>query len=412
MSSSRWGRTFSSLAVYNYRWFFFGQAISVSGTWMQTVGQAWLVLRLTHSGTDLGLVTAARFLPMLLLGPFAGLLADRLDKRRILYVTQTLAGICALALATVVWTGWVQMWMVYLIAIALGLVNAFDNPTRQGFIPEMVPDHELRNAITLNSVTINVARVVGPSLAGVLIAEVSLGACFLANALSYVAVLVSLVVMDASALRPSVPEPRARRQVRAGFSYVGRTPELLVPLIMIAVIGTLAWEFQVSLPLMAERAFHGDASTYGEFLAAMGAGAVAGGLISASRAVIGGTALATTSAGWGIVILLAAVAPTLPTEIAALVLVGYGSISFNSISKTVLQLQAAPNMRGRVMALWSVAYLGSTPIGGPIVGWVGQHLGARWSLVVGGAPTLLVGLVSYPYLARAHRAQDLVVRSP
>jgi len=403
--TGRAGRTFSSLRVYNYRCFFIGQTISVSGTWMQTVAQAWLVLRLTGSGTDLGLVTAARFLPMLVLGPWGGLVADRLDKRRILYVTQCLAGLCAFALAAVVWTGAVRLWMVYVIALALGMVNVFDNPTRQGFIPEMVPDDELRNAITLNSVTVNVARVVGPSLAGALIAGVGLAACFLANAASYVAVLASLAVMDRSSLRPSDPEPRAGGQVRAGFRYVARTPELLVPLLMIAVVGTLAWEFQVSLPLMAQRAFHGGASTYGLFLGAMGAGAVVGGLISASKSSSGGTALAVTSAGWGVVILLAAVAPNRATELAALVLVGYGSISFNAISKTTLQLRAAPNLRGRVMALWSVAYLGSTPIGGPIVGWVGQHLGARWSLVVGGAPTLLVGLIAYPYLARAGRRE-------
>jgi MFS family permease len=399
------GRTFSSLAVYNYRCFFVGQTISVSGTWMQAVAQAWLVLQLTGSGTALGLITAARFLPTLLFGPWGGLMADRLDKRRLLFVTQTVAALCAFVLATVVWTGVVQLWMVFAIALALGCVNVFDNPARQVFIPEMVPNEELPNAITLNSVTVNVARVIGPSIAGVMIAGVGLAACFLANAFSFVAVLVSLAVMRVAALRPSTLEPRERGQVRAGFRYVARTPELLVPLLMIAVVGTLAWEFQVSLPLMAERAFHGDASTYGAFLAAMGVGAVVGGLLSASRSYTAGTALARTSIAWGVVILAAALAPTMGLEMIALLFVGSGSIAFNALSKTTLQLRAAPHMRGRVMALWSVAYLGSTPIGGPIIGWIGQNVGPRWTLVVGGVSCILVGLVAYPYLARARNGE-------
>jgi len=392
--------TFVSLHIRNYRLFFAGQIISTSGTWMQTVAQGWLVLRLTRSGTDLGLITAARFLPMMLFSPWGGLIADRLDKRRILYVTQTLAGLLALLLAALVADHVITLWMVAVIALALGFVNVFDNPTRQSFIAEMVPEKNLGNAITLNSVTINMARVIGPALAGVLIATVGIAPCFLANAVSFGAVLISLVMMRPRELYPVARPTRQPGQVREGLRYVRRTPELLVPLIMITVVGTLAWEFQVSLPLMARFAFHGSAATYGTMLAFMGAGAVVGGLVTARRGRLSAVGLGRSSIGWGLAILAASIAPNLPAEYGLLLLVGYGSISFNSLAKTTLQLAAVPSMRGRVMALWSVAWLGSTPIGGPIVGWIGQCFGARWSLVVGGLAAVAAGLLGYASLKR------------
>jgi MFS family permease len=395
--------TFVSLRFRNYRLFFAGQIISTSGTWMQTVAQGWLVLRLTRSGTDLGLITAARFLPMMLFSPWGGLIADRLDKRRILYLTQTLAGLLALVLAALVATHVITLWMVAVIALALGFVNVFDNPTRQSFIAEMVPEEDLGNAITLNSVTINMARVIGPALAGVLIATVGIAPCFLANAVSFGAVLISLVMMRARELYPVARPPRQPGQVREGLRYVRRTPELLVPLIMITVVGTLAWEFQVSLPLLARFTFHGSAATYGTMLAFMGAGAVVGGLVTARRARISAVGLGRSSFGWGLAILAASIAPNLAAEYGLLLLVGYGSISFNSLAKTTLQLAAVPSMRGRVMALWSVAWLGSTPVGGPIVGWIGQTFGARWSLVVGGLATVAAGLLGYASLRRIDR---------
>jgi MFS family permease len=392
--------TFVSLRVRNYRLFFAGQIISTSGTWMQAVAQGWLVLRLSHSGTDLGLITAARFLPMMLFSPWGGLIADRLDKRRILYVTQVLAGLLALVLAGLVADHVITLWMVAAIAVALGCVNVFDNPTRQSFIAEMVPNKDLGNAITLNSVTINMARVMGPALAGVLIATVGLAPCFVANAASFGAVLISLAMMRAGELYPVDRPPRQAGQVREGLRYVRRTPELLVPLIMITVVGTLAWEFQVSLPLMARNTFHGSAATYGTMLAFMGAGAVVGGLVTARRNRITAVGLGRSSVGWGLAILAASIAPNLPAEYGLLLLVGYGSISFNALAKTTLQLAAVPSMRGRVMALWSVAWLGSTPVGGPIVGWIGQSFGARWTLVVGGLAAILAGLLGYPSLKK------------
>jgi MFS family permease len=395
-------RIAASLRHRNYRLFFFGQLISVIGTWMQTVAQSFLVLELTHSGTQLGLTTAVRFLPLLLFGQVGGLLADRMDKRRVLYVTQTAAGLLAAAFAVLTATGEIRLWIIYLLAAALGFVNVFDNPARQAFISEMVPPADLPNAVTLNSVSMNMARVFGAALGGVL-AAIGLALCFAINAASFIAVLASLAAMSAAKLYPARRAPRKKGQIRAGVSYVKRTPELLVPLIMIAVIGTLAWEFQVSLPLMSDNVFHDGAAGYGIMGSVMGVGAVAGGLVAAARARPSGRALCLSAIGWGIAILVAAVAPTMPLELVALLFVGYGSITFNSMAKTVLQLAADPEMRGRVMALWGLAWLGSTPIGGTIVGWVAQEAGARWSLVLGGVPTVLIGLAALPLLARMDR---------
>ena len=397
------GRIGSSLRYRNYRLFSFGQLVSVMGTWMQTVAQSFLVLDLTHSGTDLGLVTAARFLPMLVFGPAGGLFADRHNKRRILYVTQALAGLLAAVFAILTATHVIQMWMVYLLALSLGFVNVFDNPARQSFISEMVPPDDLPNAVTLNSVSMNLARVFGAAAGGVLASVLGLALCFTCNAISFVAVIASLAAMNAALLYPARPVRKRPGQIRQGLHYVRETPELLIPLLMIALVGTLAWEFQVTLPLMASTVFGGGAASYGVMASVMGVGAVGGGLISAARSRLRARSLSLAAIGWGIAITAAAVAPTLPLELAALVFVGYGSITFNSYAKTTLQLAADPEMRGRVMALWALAWLGSTPIGGPLVGWIAQELGARWSLVAGGIPTLLCGLLALPALTRIDR---------
>ena len=393
----------ASLSHRNYRLFFFGQLVSQAGTWMQTVAQSFLVLGLTHSGTQLGLTTAARFLPVLLFGQVGGLFADRADKRRVLYVTQASAGLLAAAFAVLTGTQEMRLWTVYVLALALGFVNVFDNPARQSFISELVPPDDLPNAVTLNSVSMNIARVFGAALGGLVAAVLGLALCFGLNAVSFAAVLASLAAMRAAGLFPARRVTREPGQIRQGLRYVRGTPELLIPLVMIAVIGALAWEFPVSLPLMASKVFGGGAAAYGVMASVMGVGAVAGGLVAAGRGRPRASALCLSAIGWGIAILLAAVAPTMPLELAALVFVGYGSITFNSMAKTVLQLAAKPTMRGRVMALWGLAWLGSTPIGGSIVGWIGQDAGARWSLVVGGLPTLLCGLLALPALTRIDR---------
>ena len=395
----------SSLRQRNYRLFFFGQLVSVAGTWMQTVAQSFLVLGLTHSGTQLGLVTAARFLPMFAFGPLGGVFADRMDKQRVLFVTQTLAGLLAAAFAVLVGTHSIRLWIVYLLALALGFVNVFDNPARQSFISEMVPAPDLPNAVMLNSVAMNTARVFGAALGGVIAAAIGLALCFACNALSFAAVLISLAAMHRSELFPAKRVAKEKGQVRQGLRYVRATPELLIPLLMIAVVGTLAWEFQVSLPLMASKVFHGGTAAYGVMASVMGAGAAVGGLISAGRVKPRARNMCVAAIGWGVAILAAAVAPNLGWELAAMVAVGYGSISFNSLAKTTLQLAAEPSMRGRVMALWGLAWLGSTPVGGPIVGWMAQVAGARWSLVLGGVACLVCGIAALPILRRVDRRE-------
>jgi MFS family permease len=394
-------RTFRSLSTRNYRIFIAGQVVSLSGTWMQSVAQAWLVLRLTGSGTALGLVIALQFLPVLLFGPFGGVIADRFPKRRLLVGTQTVAMTQALVLGVLVLTGAIELWMVFAMAAVFGLVTAVDNPARQTFVLEMVGTDNLTNAITLNSVVVNAARVVGPALAGVLIAVVGIGICFILNAASYVAVILALLLMRTSELSPAPTQVRAKGQLRAGLSYVRATPELLVPLVMMAIIGTLSYEFQVILPLVAERTFDGGAGTYGTLTSAMGVGAVVGGLATAGRSGAPSDAgLVRAAAMFGAVILLAAVAPFLWLEVLVLVLVGAASINVLATGNTTLQLRAAPEMRGRVMALWAVAFLGTTPVGGPIIGFIGEHAGPRVGLAVGGTAALVAAGLGWWRLVR------------
>jgi MFS family permease len=375
--------TFSALAVPNYRRYFFGQSVSLVGTWMQTTAQAWLVLTLTNSATDLGFVIALQTLPILLLGPYGGVIADRVDKRRLMVVLQALMGIQALVLGVLTVVHVIRLWEVCVLAVVLGLNNTFENPARQAFVLEMVGPTDLRNAVTLNSVTVNAARAVGPAVAGVLIATVGVGVCFLANAVSFVAVVASLVTMDKSALEPSVPSQRAKGQMREGLSYVRHNRRLGVPLVMMAMVGMLTYEFQVSLPELAKHTFHGSSEVYGFMTAAMGIGAVIGGLWTAARGSTGIRPLVIAATGFGAVTLLAALAPILPLELVALALVGWGSVAFLALGNSTLQLNSDPSMRGRVMALWAVAFLGSTPIGGPTIGWVIRVSNPRIGLLVG-----------------------------
>ncbi len=375
--------TFSSLKVPNYRLYFSGQLISLIGTWMQTTAQAWLVLTLTNSPTTLGLVVALQTIPVMLLGPYGGVIADRVDKRRLMVVLQSMMGLQALVLGLLSVFGIVRLWEICVLAVVLGLNNTFEMPARQAFVREMVGKDELRNAITLNSVTANAARAVGPAIAGVLIATAGVGWCFLANAASFVAVVVSLIVMDRAALAPSRPERRARGQLRAGLAYAMGTTEIAVPLVMMAVVGTLAYEFQVTLPVLARGTFHGGSEAFGFMTAAMGVGAVVGGLVTAARGRTGLRPMLIACAGFGLAMLLCALSPALPIAYLALLLVGWGSVSFIAIGNSTIQLSSAPNMRGRAIALWQVAFQGTTPIGGPFIGWIIAATGARSGLMVG-----------------------------
>ena len=402
--------TFAALSVRNYRRYYGGQAVSLIGTWMQMTAQSWLVLSLTHSGAALGAVVALQTLPVLLLAPYGGVIADRLDKRKLMIALQSAMGIQALVLGLLTVTGLVRVWQIGLLAALLGLNNAFENPARQSFMLEMVgPDH-LRNAVSLNSVLVNVARAVGPAVAGLLIATVGDGVCFLINAGSFVAVIGSLATMDQGALNPTPPAPRARGQLREGLRYVRSTPALAVPLLMMAAVGCLTYEFQVSLPVMASRGLHAGATGFGFMTAAMGIGAVVGGLLVAARGKTGTRPLVFAASAFGLAMAMAALAPSLSFELFALGLAGGASISFMATGNSTLQLNAAPAMRGRVMSLWFVAFQGSTPIGGPIVGGVMELLGARAGLSLGAITCFVVALCGYAAL-RATRTRSRRERS-
>ena len=382
-------QTFASLSNPNYRTYFSGQAVSLIGTWMQSIAQSWLVLELTGSGTALGLVVALQTLPILLLGPYGGVVADRMDKRRLMIGLQTMMGVLALVLGLLTITDRVQLWQVYLLALLLGMNNCFENPARQTFVLEMVGPKDLRNAVSLNAVLVNTARAVGPSIAGIIIVTGGIGLCFLLNGLSFLAVIISLLRLDVRALDRSIPTIRSRGQLREGLSYVRRTPTLAIPLLMMGLVGCLAYEFQVVLPVLAQQSFAGNAQTYGFLTGAMGVGAVVGGLYVAAKGTTGLRSLVGATAVFGVVILGAALAPNLAVELVAMTLVGAASVSVLSKGNSTLQLEAAPHMRGRVMALWMVAFLGSTPIGGPIAGAVSQEFGGRAGLVLGAAACLL-----------------------
>jgi MFS family permease len=398
--------TFAALSVPNYRRYLAGQSTSLIGTWMQTTAQSWLVLTITHSALVLGLVVALQFVPLLFLGAYGGVVADRVDKRRLMVILQSLMGVQALTLGILTLTHVVQLWEIALLAVILGLNNTFETPARQAFVMEMVGPRVLRNAVSLNSVMVNVARAVGPAIAGLLIVSVGIGPCFILNALSFVAVVASLLAMNRSQLHPSEPTARAKGQLRAGLRYVAGVPELAVPLLMMTLVGTFAYEFQVVLPVVASHTFHGGARAYGFMMAAMGVGAVGGGLVTAARGRVGLRGVSIAAGVFAAVLLLAAAAPTLTLEYVALAMVGWASISFIARGNTTLQLAAAPQMRGRVMALWAIAFQGTTPVGGPLIGWITALAGARVGLATGGLSGVLaagLGTVAM-YRIRSQRA--------
>ena len=409
-------RTFSSLSNHNYRKFFFGQTTSLIGTWMQMTAQSWLVFTLTHSATDIGFVVALQTLPVLLLGPYGGVVADRVDKRRLMIVLQAAMGVQAGILAVLALAHVVTFLDVCILAIVLGLNNAFENPSRQSFMLELVGPEHLRNAVSLNSTMVNVARVVGPAVGGLMIAAVGSGWCFLFNAVSFIAVISSLTRMDRTALNPVTPTLRAKGQLRDGLRYVRHEPGLALPLVMAAVVGCLAYEFQVSLPYMAEHGLHVGSAGFGFMTAAMGAGAVVGGLAVATRGKVGALPLILAAFGFGIAMTLAAIAPSLALELVALGLAGGAGVAFMSQTNATLQLRSAPEMRGRVMALWFVSFQGSTPIGGPLVGAVMGAYGARAGLGIGAVACFVVaaaGMLALRTLrARAEAAASLAEVTP
>jgi MFS family permease len=384
---------FAALAVPNFRRYVSGQSLSLIGTWVETVAQALLVLQLTHSGTVLGLTTAARYAPILLLSPYAGLLVDRYPKRRVLLATQIGLGLVSAALGAAVLAGDIRLWQVVVLAVLFGILSAVDNPARQAFVQEVVGRDLVRNAVTLNTTSVNVARVIGPTVAAVLVSTVGIGWCFVVNAVSFGFVIVSLLRLDTRRLYPVPPVPRGRGQLRAGLRYAARVPAIIRPLLMMALVGTFTFEFEVSLPLLAETTFHGSSTTYSALIGALGAGAVVGGLYAARSARTGVARLIRASIGYAIAVGLVAVAPTLATAIAACVLVGVASVIFLTTGNATIQLASDPEYRGRVTALWSMALVGTTPIGSPIIGALSDVAGPRSALGLGAAACLAAVIV-------------------
>jgi len=402
-------QTFRSWETPNFRKYFIGQLISASGSWVQQTALVWLVARnLTNAnGLAVGTVVALQFTPVLLGGAWAGVLADRLDKRKLLFATSAGAGLLALVLGVLVLAGEAQLWIVYILAALFGVATALDSPARRSFVTELVPDHHAANAVSLNSSVFTSARVVGPAIAGILIATVGIGWCFIANAVSFVAVVAALMALDLDDIRPAEPTPRRRGQVVDGLRYVWHHTALRTCLVMTAIIGTLSYNFQVTLSLMARKVFHGDAGTFALLSSLMAAAAVVASLFVAHRetvttrfVILGALALGTTMT-------IAATMPSLPWFALMLIPVGLSSISFLSSAGALAQSRAEPEYRGRVAALFAVAFLGSTPIGAPIVGAVSQAFGPRWGLILGGVAALVTGFFSLRAFNARRLAREL-----
>lgn len=396
-------RTFASVrASRNFRLYLVGMAVSATGTWINFTASSWLVLQLTDSGTALGVNAALMFGPVLFLAPFGGVLADRFDKRRILLWTQSGYALVALSMAGLVFADVIQIWMVYLLSALGGVVTALDNPARQSFYVEMVGEEVLTNAVSLNSAVFTGSRIVGPAVAGILIASVGMAVCFLIDGLSYLAVLSALLAMRPHELHPQKRTSRERGHLVAGFRYVWETPQLKWPLIVMAVVFTLVFQWQILIPLLAERGFDAGPREFGLMSAAAGVGSFVAALWMANRnATPTMRRLAWYVMGTGIAMAAAALLPTLWLATLAMVPLGFGAMAFMINGNTMLQLTARPEARGRVMALYGVVFLGSTPIGSPIVGWIGEHFGPRVDLLL--TASIAVGVGAAVLWARARR---------
>ncbi|AMM19080.1 MFS transporter [Frondihabitans sp. PAMC 28766] len=400
---------FSSLKVFNYRLWFSGALVSNTGTWMQATAQDWLVLtRLTnHNATALGVTMALQFLPPILMIPVTGLIADRYDRRRMLMLTQGSMGILGLALGLLVVTDVVQLWMVWAFALVMGVVQAVDAPIRQSFVSELVPPKKLTNAVSLNSASFNGARLIGPAVAGVLIAVIGTGPVFLINAASFIAVLTSLKFIRVSQLQFKPRVKRAKGQIKEGFRYVRGRHDLVVIFIMIFIIGTFGLNFPIYTSTMATQSFGVGASGFGLLTSAVAVGSLAGALLSARREKPRMRVLVLAAISFGVTLTVAALMPTYWSFAAVLIAVGLSSITLMTTANGIVQLSAAPEVRGRVMALYMAIFTGGTPIGAPIVGWVANTFGPREAIGVGAAAGFVAAAVAITWLIRG---QHLRVR--
>ena len=396
--------TFRSLHVRNFRLFFFGQIVSQAGNWMTLVTQTLLVLSLTGNGVAVGLLTACQFLPVLLFGAWAGVIADRSDKRKLLIGVQIFAMAQSFVLAGLAFMDHPPVVAFYVVALAGGLATAFDNPARRSFVVEMVPEDHVTNAVSLNSALMMGSRMVGPALAGLLIQTSGFAWCFLLDGISYIAVIAAYWMVNTKELRAAPITPRAKGQIRAGVRYVHRTPELWIPLVIAAIVGTLSYNFQVVVPLLVTRTFDGSDATFTILFSVLSLGSLIGALATARRPVVGVSHVILSSTAFGAAMLLFAAAPTLGFAFGAAVLVGISSMVFMTSATSIMQLRSDPTMRGRVLALQSIVFLGSTPIGGPILGAICDEWGARAGLLVGGVAAFFAALWGWYAWRRARSA--------
>ncbi|MFE1438227.1 MFS transporter [Streptomyces sp. NPDC058739] len=391
---------FASLSIRNYRLFFLGQAVSNTGTWMQRIAQDWLVLSLTGSATAVGVTTALQFLPMLLLGLYGGVLVDRLPKRGTLLVTQAAMAVTGLALALLTLTGRVEVWHVYVAALAVGLATVVDNPARQSFVTEMVGPDQLQNAVSLNSANFQSARLVGPAVAGLMITGVGTGWAFLFNGLSFVAPVAGLLLMRARELHAVERAPRGKGQLREGLRHVSGRPELIWPIVLVGFVGTFAFNFPVYLSAFTDDVFHGGAGTYSLFNTLMAVGSLAGALLAARRGTARLRVMSVAAMAFGLIEIVAAASPALWMFALLMIPLGLFGMTINVTANTGIQMATDPAMRGRVMALYMMVFLGGSPIGAPIVGWVTDAYGPRVGLAAGGAVAALAAAVIGLILAR------------
>lgn len=410
--------TFRSLRNPNYRRYLAGSLVSNTGTWMQRVAQDWLVLQLPgNSGSELGITTGLQFLPILLLSPYAGVVADRFPKRRLLQVTQAMMALASLALGLVAVLGVAETWHVYLIAFLFGIGAAFDGPARQSFVSEMVGPDDLTNAVGLNSASFNAARILGPAVAGLMIGALGGGAqatgwVILVNAASYLAVIAQLHRMDATLLHPTEIQGREPGMLLEGVRYVRSQPKMVLIMIMVFFAGTFGMNFQITSALMATEVFGLGAGEYGVLGSALAVGSLTGALLAARRVRIRVRLLVVAALGFGVAEIVAGVLPTYVAFAVFSPVIGFFTLTFLSSANATLQLESAPAFRGRVMALYMTILMGGTPVGAPIVGAIGQHLGARWALIIGGVLTIAGVLLALAVHARLDSGLRTVLTVP
>jgi MFS family permease len=388
--------TFASLKIHNYRLWFAGALIANVGTWMQRVAQDWLVLTdlSDDSGLAVGITTALQFAPTLLLSAWAGLLADRVNRRKLLIASQVAQGLLALGLGLLVLSGHAQLWQVYLFALALGCVAAIDQPVRQTFVAELVPAGKLSNAVGLNSASFNAARLIGPGLAGLLIAAFGSGWAFVINGATFAATILALTKMRTDQLYSMPAAPRAKGQIREGIRYVRHRSDILVIMVVIGVVSTFGLNFQMTSAMMARSEFGKGAGEYGILGSIMAIGSLAGALLAARRERPRVRLVIGAAFGFGIATGVQALMPTYASYAVAAIPVGLASLTMLTAANTTIQMSTDPAVRGRVMSLYMIVMLGATPIGAPIVGWIGEHFGARWSIGIGSITALLVATLA------------------